>query len=192
MRILLPALLVAALSLSGCVSMKYSPPTARSAPPNEIVAKMPFEAAWERLIDHASKTSFAIENFEKASGLLILSFGASDPAPYVDCGYFDATAPAWKWAGPYASHIVANLRGTFTGKMNILVQRASDTETKVRVTARYILFAPADQYTSATTWSFDTGGASTQRVVNANMTGEQTRRCVPTGAAEREILKAFE
>jgi hypothetical protein len=182
--------------LTGCNSFDYKGPQGTSPKANEVVAKMTFDAAWDRLIDHASKTFFSIENFEKQSGLLTLSFGADQASRFIDCGHVDARTGGATFSGPYADYVTRQLGGSLTGKMNLLVQRVSATETKIRVNARYMLYAPASiqPYATqpATTWAFDTGGASTQAVANPLNPSAPTRSCIPTGAAEAEILKAFE
>ena len=79
------------LAISACATV---PPATYTAPTpkdysNTITVNRDFSQTWENLIGYASQTFFAIENFEKDSGLLTLSFGSGNVSRFVDCGYCD-------------------------------------------------------------------------------------------------------
>jgi len=142
------------------------------------------------LIQHAASTFFAIDNFEKESGLLTLSFGVGDPSAFIDCGQWtaswtDVSYQRHNFSGTYVDFLIQHQAGSFGGKMNLLVAELGTTRSQVTVNARYILQAPPNS------WSFDSGGSVTVYVANpAKSAGSPTRKCQPTYKAERTILDA--
>jgi hypothetical protein len=185
----------AGLMLAGCAPGNYAAPTAAPKRDNERVVPLGFDAAWTRLIDHASQTFFVIDNVAKESGLLTLSFGSDNPAKFIDCGQVKAAwtaASGGGWTGPYAEYARIYLGGTLTGKMNILLQEVDANSTKLRVTARYVFTTPPQRGASGEVWAFDSGGVAAVQVSGAMPGTEPTRVCQPTGVAEAEILKLFD
>lgn len=185
MRTYIP-LIVTVLFLQGCATASYTPPPTAAADPSEytIIVNKPYDVAWQDLINHASSTFFAIDQFEKDSGLMTLEFGASDAARFIDCGEWnDSTG----FSGNYASHLAQRFNGTLSGKMNILVSPEGDDQSRIRVNARYIFQAPPQ------TWTFDTGSSATVDVgTSAAMgTGTGVRTCKPTYVAENSVLDAL-
>ena len=145
---------------------------------------------------------FAIENFERDSGLLTLSFGASDISLFVDGGewswertkgynpYTGEAIPADSWQGNYAGYLEEMLGGILSGQMNIFVRPIDATTTEVKVRARYVV--TTNRGGDDSTWSFDTGGSDTVRVMNPSPGTPETRTLRPTHLAERSILDAVE
>src|SRR6056297_1529733 len=179
-------LIVVILGLQGCATASYTPPATGAVDPSEytIVVNKPFDVAWQDLVNHASSTFFAIDQFEKDSGLMTLEFGASDLARFVDCGEWqDSTG----FSGAYATHLARRFNATLSGKMNILVPPQDEEQSRVRVNARYILSAPPQ------TWTFDTGNSATVDVGTeaALGTGTGLRTCKPTYVAENSVLDAL-
>lgn len=191
-------LAVLLMSPMGCVSGSYTPPS-QSSYSNSIVVQQSFDETWESLISYASASFFGIENFEKESGLLTLSFGADDAEPYIDCGRFQFNAGANNFNGPYVQWAQLNNNATLDGRMNLRVRRLSSARSEVTVNARYIFSTPAmvfgtgiyAQRVPPVTWSFDSGSSDTNTVPNPVAGTPNTRTCVPTGRAEREILNAL-
>jgi hypothetical protein len=179
--------------LSGCAS-SYQAPASPPTISNEKIVALPFDDAWDRLVDHVSESFFVIDNVAKESGLLTLSYSVDRPSRLIDCGH--VTKPGnlagGAWDGPYADYLATRGNARLGGKMNVLVKRVDGGSTKVRVTARYVFDLPATVQTAAEAWTFDTGGADTHNVINPLPGTEASRTCRPTGAAEAEILKAFE
>ena len=194
----LSLLLTAVLFISSCAMMsaKYNPPNNASveAEYSAFVGK-PFEDSWRDLVDYASSNFFAIENFEKDSGLMTLSFGTDQPSRYVDCGHWESSG-GYTFSGPYIDYLVKRFDATVSGKMNILVKKDQPESTLVRVHARYVIGVPAMTTPGGTrieseTWVFDTG-SSAQKVVSNPAPGTRAERiCQPTYFAERAILDAI-
>lgn len=181
--------IAAGLMVTGCAGT-YVAPSALPTKDNERVVARGFDETWTRLVDKASQTFFAIDNFEKESGLMTLSFGADQPSRFIDCG--QVKSPQANFEGPYADYVTGYLGGTLTGRMNLLLQKVDATHTKVRISARYVLNLPPQQNARGSTWTFDSGMRDVQRVDSALLGTEPTRTCQPTGAAEREILNALD
>jgi hypothetical protein len=75
---------------AGCVTpgtsdYSYGPPD-QSPVLNETLVDEPFEHVWDRLVGQLAKSFFVINNIEKESRLINLSFSTSDPGAFIDCG----------------------------------------------------------------------------------------------------------
>lgn len=189
----LTALLASVAGLLGCATGTYAPPQAAAQPPQyERVVNKSFDETWTSLIDYTSQAFFGIDRFEKASGLMTLNFGSSEPARFIDCGHMKAQAAAQSVDMPYARYLNERFNAKLDGKMNIVVRSLDPKRTLVRVNARYIFIAPAQTQpqTPVQTWTFDSGGEATVAVAGALAGTIPTRTCRPTYAAERAVLDA--
>lgn len=181
-------LLLPILFLS-CSSVNYTPPAPVDDSEISVIVDQDYDTTWESLIDHVSSTFFAIDNFEKASGLITASFGASDPNEFVDCGFHSAR---WMGAGyrqmefegTYVDFLRTHQDADLSGRMNITTREISENETEVRVNARYVLSTDSD------TWTFDSGSEATIDVKNASSDESKPRTCRATYIAESSILDA--
>ena len=180
-------LFIASASASGV----YKPPMKNNSENqfSKIINK-PFDEVWDRLISYSAGTFFGIENFEKESGLLTLSFGASNPEEYITGGYWkvDIKVLAQKrnFEGDYVKYLSSYNKGQLIGKMNIVVVKIDSAKTKVVVNARYIF---SDD---TTTWSFNSGSCAEVMVANPANGTPPTRTICPTYKAENAILDALE
>jgi hypothetical protein len=189
----LPAPIPLVTALLGCATGNYTVPQPLSEPTQyERVVNKPFDDTWTALVDYTSQAFFGIDRLEKASGLMTLTFGSSEPARFVDCGHFAAEAIGQSVDMPYARYLNEKLGAKLDGKMNLIVRSVDPKSTLVRVKARYILTVPQNQLVpSVHTWTFDSGGQSTVNVAYQTTPGTiPTRTCRPTYAAERAILDA--
>lgn len=144
----LPLFLVAA-----CGEMQYVPPESSGGnASNSVVVQTPFDEAWSRAIPQIGKSFFAINNIDKSSGILNVSY-SGDPEQYVDCGTihsefgsaafdFPAARAEQQFLGPSG---VNPPRGQFDrrvsldGRMNIVFERAAAGYTRVTVNAMYVV-----------------------------------------------------
>ena len=180
--------------LTGCATGTYHPPIGDLATQqNERLVKKSFDETWSALVEHTSQTFFGIDKFEKASGLLTLSFGAANLERFIDCGRIDVQTPGKPTDGShnYVEYLSKFGGGRLDGKMNLLVKSVTPNETLVRVSAKYIFSTPANQDTFANVWSFDSNSQATIAVGNATKGTVPTRTCRPTLVAEKTILDAI-
>jgi hypothetical protein len=83
---------------SACAtSTNYSPPT-RVAVNNSAKIAKPFDAVWDQLVKELSSDFFVINNIDKNSRIINISFTSNRPSEYIDCGSTSRSS----------SHILAN------------------------------------------------------------------------------------
>jgi len=182
--------------ISGCATTlmqqaTYTPPDVSTVGNYSETIDKNFDQTWTAVIDFVSTSSFAIDNFEKDSGLITLSFGTSSPSRYIDCGMFSSTGRLI-FSGSYVDYINGpSLWGSsLSGQMNISIRSLSEGNTNVRVNARYIWTAgtnPQLPY-NRMIYTFDTGGSATNYTPNPTSGTIPTRTCVPTYDAESSVI----
>lgn len=172
----------------GCATATYTPPNEGNNLESKIVINKNYDKTWNAIINHLSSSYFAIDNFEKDSGLITVSFGADNPTDFIDCGnikvkWTDQNYNQHNFNGPYVNFLKQEYGADLAGKMNITARSIGDSKTAVRVNARYIFTA------NPNVWSFDTGATATENVKAIRGT-DSTRTCKPTLKAENSILTA--
>ena len=183
------------LITSGCVSVSYFPPEQTNNTDNYIrIINKSYDETWHELIQYSAGTFFSIDNFEKESGLLTLSFGASKPSIFITGGQFEATAGSKHFAGDYVDHLTQHGTATLNGKMNIVLSRITDNKTEVMVNARYVFIATIGNmnHSYSNTWSFDTGNCCTINVAGSTRGSSSQRTICPTYQAELAIIDALD
>ncbi len=160
-------LVVGALfALSSCAtvgnnSVSYIEPPSDGLPNNTEVIDQPFNAVWDKLVGELSSSFFVINNIDKESRLINISFISKEPEKYIDCGvtkrrfsfgkenrdysYKVSESSSYKYAGKWG--VYQNLPSIFDihrntsleGRINIYVAPVSGDKTKVSVNIRYIL-----------------------------------------------------
>ena len=76
--------------ISGCAtqgvnSMKYTEPEMVKIN-NEITVDKPYSVVWDSLVKQISKSFYMINNIDKESRIINISFTVNNPENYVDCG----------------------------------------------------------------------------------------------------------
>ena len=164
-----------------------------------------FDEAWSALIDYSSTAFFGIDNFEKDSVLLTLSFGVEDPNQYIDCGTilvmnggnvtFDGSYV--NYARTYNSAERIHNSAEFSGLMNISVREIDENTSNIRVNTRYIFTTTAEYYdptlnifrpTPSVIFSFDSGSSDTEGASTYIEGTGSLRTCMPTYKAEKAII----
>jgi len=157
--ILMFALFVIGCATPGRSTVMINPPT-DSTFKNEKIINKPFSLVWDELVSELAKSFFVINNIEKESRIINLSFYSDTPEKFVDCGktrrtysrrkeneeyvYDIAGSSSFKVA--YATGPNKNLPGTqfmsrkssLDGRINIYVAPKGDG-TQISVNGRYIL-----------------------------------------------------
>ena len=183
-------------------SPEYFIPAEPENPEYSRTLNKSYDDVWRSVIDHVSAISFAIDNFEKDSGLVTLSFQRIDISSYVDCGQLDIAKSEYmsgvrfkrKFKGKYTDYLNSRSEATLSGKINISVREVSedkswlffgDHKTYVSVNVLYILRDSSYSGEYSYTWSFVSGSSDTER----GRYGDPIR-CQPTYFLERSILDA--
>lgn len=199
--------------ISGCATGKlnYTPPE-KTQVVNSKVIKSSKEKVWSKAIPKLGKSFFQINNIDKASGLLNVSFSA-DPNKYVDCGTLHTQVQNARGTRKYDINLSDKLSQyeTFSnstlwavtrqlsleGRINLIFESVSSTETKVTANAKYVLnmsnrsvggldnnYRPFDT-TTTNAASFDSNSSGSFN------NGGQTI-CYANGKLESELLSLIE
>jgi len=187
--------LVVSAFLMGCAttSATYDRPTHKDDSSNYVLTlNKDFETVWKELVSYSASNFFKIDNYEKDSGLITLSFGASNPSEFVTGGkwHYNQNVPLnpgnnYSFDGEYVDFLMEN-GGTFTGRMNLVVQGNSGNNTTIKINARYVVMSD-----SRDTWVFNTGNCSVINVQNPSRGTGRTREICPTYKAEKAIINAM-
>ena len=157
-----------------------------------LLVEQDYDTVWTALIDHVSQSAFAIDSFEKDSGLITLAFSGS-PSTYADCGDYHVVFLDGDFQGSYVQWLEQRTSVSLSGKMNISVYRMTETVTRIRVNARYVLTSTYEQNDRmrTDTWVFDSGSSASVLVSYWSRDTDRTRMCRPTYQAESDILDAI-
>jgi hypothetical protein len=201
---------VAALALVGCAGkVDYIRPSAQALPGQntKLIAKSR-DAVWAAAIPELGKRFFVINNLDKSSGLVNVSY-SGDPERYVDCGRITSYVKnargerTYNFPGSSAqqSYEVMNNTGLFfldrkmdlDGRVNLIFEEVGPNQTRITASTKYIVKRSQTvrdvQGHSANfshTISFNSGGT-------AQFPGgsDGATECAATGALEREILSVI-
>lgn len=113
-------LLIAILSLSGCATVKITPPADNKIERTRTVNK-PFEATWIRAVDWFAEHNVTIDKIEKSSGLITAKYLLKADSKYIDCGEIDA-------GGLLGEPIIDR-----SGMLNLTVREISKNSTRANV-----------------------------------------------------------
>ena len=178
---------------------KYVPPNIDDSNfKNSIVTEKNFDETWTSLIDFVSDSFFKIENLEKDSGLLTLSFGSNDAANFIDCGDFEYTLffTGEEFKGSYIDYAKSGLLAVLEAKMNINIQKIDNESTKISINTNYTYSTQhALGYYDPKlnqTYSFESGGYQTIDVINPIKGSIPTRTCKSTNFAENAIFNVIQ
>lgn len=205
------------VTLSVCITacagkVDYIRPTAQVRPPSNIkVVERPRDAVWNASVPELGKQFFVINNIDKSSGLMNISY-TGDPERYIDCGrivsyvmnahgertYDFAGAKAQQYfeiLNPSIGHLNIDRRMSLEGRVNLIFEEVGPNTTRVTANTRYIATRTQIAYDAVKkypqsvtdTISFNYGGGAS---FPKNSQG-QSSECVSTGALEREILSAI-
>ncbi|MFM0134900.1 hypothetical protein [Caballeronia grimmiae] len=201
--------LFAVAALSGCVSSEfnYTPPS--TVPTTTGFSKTinkPRDAVWAAAVPSLGKDFFVINNIDKASGLINVSY-SGDPHAYVDCGHFigffqnaegrrdfsfDGSAKDAlyiQYIKPNAANVQRHLN--LEGRINIIFESPTPDTTLVTVNARYVL----DKRNNIRLFTGQSGVNTDQMSFGSTSPGSFTptadgtiTQCVSTGKLERTVL----
>jgi len=195
--------IISAFFIQGCSTirpvMTYSPPLKNQNQENYTrTINKNFNDTWNSLISYVSGTFFGIENFEKESGLITLSFGSSEPEKFVTGGQWKIVPNdinVEKFDGDYVEYMTKYENGKLLGKMNIVVKKIDSTHSMVTVNAKYYFTSQRNWYSCGLvthTWEFSTGNCQELNLKCYYAETIPNRTLCPTYKAENSILEAIE
>jgi hypothetical protein len=189
-------------ALSGCAGhYNYAKPAARSYQPNAVTVNLSKDSLWKKLIPAISKEFFVINNLDKESGLINVSY-SGDPERYVDCGILTSyvsnargertyTIPGARANKEYELMVNGQLffvrsNVQLEGRINITVEELAKDQSRVSAHTRYVMNGrrtisdtQGRSQSDTTSLAFNTGGLGSSG----------STECQPTGYLEEEILK---
>ena len=177
---------------------KYVPPNIDNTNfKNSTISNKNFDETWNSLIDFVNDSFLKIENLEKDSGLLTLSFGAKEAEKFIDCGDFEYTLffTGEDFKGSYIDYAKSGLLAVLEAKMNINIQKIDNKSSKISINTNYTYSTQhALGYYDPKlnqTYSFVSGGYQTIDVINPIKGSIPTRTCKSTNFAENAIFNVI-
>ena len=174
---------------------KYVPPNIDDTNfKNSVIINKNFDETWTSVIDFVSDSFFKIENLDKDSGFLTLSFGSKGVEDFIDCGDFEYTLffTGEEFKGSYIDYAKSGLLAVLEAKMNINIQKIDNESTKISINTNYTFSTQhALGYYDPKlnqTYSFVSGGYQTINVINPISGSIPTRTCRSTNFAENAIF----
>jgi hypothetical protein len=173
----------------------------------------PREAVWNASVPELSKQFFVINNLDKSSGLINVSY-TGDPEKYIDCGrvtsyvknaqgertYDFAAAKAqqsYEVMNPSVGLFFIERKMSLDGRVNVIFEEVGPNETRVTANTRYVVQRQLTVRNAANnfpqsrsdTVSLNSGGSSFFPAGSAS--DSRATECVATGELEREVLSAI-
>lgn len=208
-------MLFVVFSLTGCGALqgnlKYDPPTGKAAINSKDVDR-PREQVWAATVPKLGKQFFVINNIDKASGLINVSY-SGNPGSYVDCGIFSSYVKnlagernySFQAASPREVYEVINNAGlwrvdrtmSLEGRVNMVFEEVSPQKTRVTANTRYVLTRTAKFFNplgapghveGPASMTFTSAGPSTGGLPTAHT----SMTCMGTGRLEQELLNLVE
>ena len=177
---------------------KYVPPNIDNTNfKNSLITNKNYDETWTSVTDFVNDSFFKIENLDKDSGLLTLSFGSKEPENFIDCGDFEYTLffTGEEFKGSYIDYVKSGLLAVLEAKMNINIQKIDNESTKISINTNYTFSTQhALGYYDPKlnqTYSFESGGYQTINVINPISGSIPTRTCKSTNFAENAILNVI-
>ena len=188
-KMVLANLVLLALALAGCASKSHTPPVEKQHQEKlSATVNMPFDTAWQALMDYACSSFFVIDTFDKISGVIKLSFGGSQAHEFIDCGTIKEDTPEFKYSGPYTRFLEQYADAKLQGKMTLIVKELGPKKTSIRATGSYTFMA---NLTEPAAWIFtsDTSSTLTLSAEQSMRDSTQTRSCQSNSRAEKKIIQ---
>ena len=212
LRLLLIAF--AAAGLVACAGkVDYIRPTITASSGQNIkTIQKPRDAVWAASVPALSKQFFVINNLDKASGLINLSY-SGDPEKYIDCGritsfvknaqgertYNFPAAKAqqnYEVMNPGVGLFFLDRRMSVDGRVNLIFEEVNATTTRVTANTRYVVTRAQTvraaggglPQSTSDTISFNSGSSAP---FPSNQQGQYSE-CAAKGTLEQEILNAVQ
>ncbi|WP_290925071.1 hypothetical protein [Halodesulfovibrio sp.] len=164
-RFLIISCFVSLLFIVGCGAKPGSSTYDYAAPniehiKNKKTINMPFAKAWDKLVGQLSESYFVINNIDKESRIINISFSSNNAGKYIDCGTSHRTTTRYKEdtrsytypvaeSSQYSLELGANgfyeaksdvtRNCNLEGRINLYLAPISKNKTQYSVNIRYVL-----------------------------------------------------
>ncbi len=197
--------------ITGCASvtpsrLDYTPPSGNPKVDNQVTINEGFSVVWDRLVANLSSSYFVINNIDKESRLINVSFSTDSPEDYIDCGTstrdFNFQNESQRYSYPLASNstfkslnkwgpyknlpvVISVQRNTeLEGRLNIYIAPETQNSSLIKVNARYI-FSVGTQMNATAYSAFLTPVGQESKTEPATKltfnTGEKGSKTTPIG-----------
>src|SRR6266446_73629 len=78
--------LITGCATPGTSHLGYAPPENSAKIRNEVVVSKPFDSVWDSFVRNLAKSFYVINNIDKQSRIINVSFATDTPETYADCG----------------------------------------------------------------------------------------------------------
>ena len=210
MKIVSLALVVTTALISGCAGkVDYVRPSVAVAQGSNVkLIERPRDAIWTASVPEIGKQYFVINNLDKSSGLINLSY-SGDPERFIDCGLITSHVKnlrgerIYNFPGEKAqqTYEVMNDQGLFfidrkmslEGRINLVFEEVSPTTTRVTANTRYVVNR-VGRIRSAATNATDSRSDSINfnsagRASFPSNAGGQSLDCAANGRLEKDLLE---
>lgn len=199
---------VSALILSGCAGkMDYTPPSKSTSVIKQKTVDMPKETVWNNLVPELGKQFFVINNIDKSSGLINISY-SGNPERYIDCGNITSYVknargertynfPAAKAQQSFEVLDEYGLSGIdrqmlLEGRVNLVFEEINPKQTRISANTRYVVQKKSKVFSFANnmTYRFDDSisfNSNSSAFFPSDSKGHATE-CLSNGKLEEEIL----
>lgn len=152
---LLIPMIAGVVLLGGCSGhVAYTPPTVPQTLKNSVVINKARERAWNALVPELGKQFFVINNMDKSSGFINISYSGS-PEQYVDCGTVTSYVKnargernyIFPGASAYQKYELLNSSGLYfverkmslEGRINLIFEEVEGEQTRITANTKYLL-----------------------------------------------------
>jgi hypothetical protein len=189
-------------------NLEYTPPQSTApAAPNSLTVEKPRDTVWKELVPALGSRFFVINNLDNDSGLINVSY-SGNPESYVDCGLIEswvdnargkrtykmpgASSQSYEFKGSDGMLYFGERKMSLEGRMNLILESLSPTQTRITVNTRYIVSRNLQARrvdlgmpnSTADSIAFNAG----QRAEFPQRGAAKPLACQPTGKLEADVL----
>lgn len=192
--------------LVGCAgSTEYKEPIAPLKKKNSIIINKSIDAVWKNTIPELGKNFYVINNLDKSSGLINISY-AGDPEKYIDCGNAHSYVKNARGERNYdfpasRAHVKYETLDykmglldwdrtmSLEGRMNLIFEELGANQTQVTANTKYIVTKTLNVRNMDNRTDHNTSTISFGSGQSASFPGSAPLvTCLPTGTFESEVL----
>ena len=125
----------------GTSTFDYTPPQKPTKIQNETIVSKPFETVWDSFVRELAKSFYVINNIDKQSRIINVSFSTDTPETYVDCGITTHTYSRGDERQTYKYNLASASTYKMAGVNNQLPQTAVPDFSVVLFRSDFVLFS---------------------------------------------------